>query len=80
MISTHPHERFSAVLSLDPSNTSGFASSVGDTNPLHHDADYAAATRFGRLLDAVAVLGMPQHFCAVHHFLWHRTVVWYLRV
>jgi 3-hydroxybutyryl-CoA dehydratase len=50
MISTHPHERFSAVLSLDPSNTSGFARSVGDTNPLHHDADYAAATRFGRLL------------------------------
>jgi hypothetical protein len=30
MISTHPHERFSAVLSLDPSNTSGFARSVGD--------------------------------------------------
>jgi acyl dehydratase len=50
MISTHPHEHFSAVLSLDPSNTSGFARSVGDTNPLHHDVDYATATRFGRLL------------------------------
>jgi 3-hydroxybutyryl-CoA dehydratase len=50
MISTQPHERFSAVVSLDPSATSAFAHAVGDTNPMHHDADYAATTRFGRLL------------------------------
>jgi 3-hydroxybutyryl-CoA dehydratase len=50
MISTRPHERFSAVVSLDPSATSAFARAVGDTNPVHHDADYAATTRFGRLL------------------------------
>jgi 3-hydroxybutyryl-CoA dehydratase len=50
MISTRPHERFSAVLSLDPSATSAFAHAVGDTNPVHHDADFAAGTRFGRLL------------------------------
>jgi 3-hydroxybutyryl-CoA dehydratase len=50
MISTQPHERFSAVVSLDPRATSAFAHAVGDTNPLHHDADYAATTRFGRLL------------------------------
>jgi hypothetical protein len=29
MISTHPHERFSAVVSLDPTNTSTFARTVG---------------------------------------------------
>jgi acyl dehydratase len=50
MISTHPHERFSAVVSLEPSATSAFAHAVGDTNPVHHDAEYAAASRFGRLL------------------------------
>jgi 3-hydroxybutyryl-CoA dehydratase len=50
MISTQPHERFSAVVSLDLSATSAFAHAVGDTNPMHHDADYASTTRFGRLL------------------------------
>jgi acyl dehydratase len=45
-----PHERFSAVVSLDPTATSAFAHAVGDTNPMHHDADLAAKSRFGRLL------------------------------
>ncbi len=47
---THPHERFSAQVSLDPSTVSAFASAVGDTNPVHHDADLAAKSRFGRLI------------------------------
>jgi len=50
MISTQPHERFSAVLSLDPGTVSAFAHAVGDTNPAHHDADAAAKSRFGRLI------------------------------
>jgi 3-hydroxybutyryl-CoA dehydratase len=49
MTRTHPHERFSQVLSLQPSATSAFAHAAGDPNPLHHDAAYAATTRFGRL-------------------------------
>jgi acyl dehydratase len=50
MIQTQPHERFSARLSLDPGATSAFARAAGDLNPLHHDADFAATTRFGRML------------------------------
>ena len=50
MMHAQPHERFSARLSLTPGETSAFANAVGDLNPLHHDADFAAKTRFGRLL------------------------------
>ncbi len=50
MIHTQPHERFSTRLSLEPSTVSAFAHAVGDTNPVHHDADLAAKSRFGRLI------------------------------
>ena len=50
MIYAQPHERFSAMVALDPQATSAFAYSVGDTNPVHHDAAVAAQSRFGRLI------------------------------
>jgi len=50
MIYAQPHERFSAVVALDPEATSAFAHAVGDTNPVHHDAELAAQSRFGRLI------------------------------
>jgi len=50
MMQTRPHERFSAEVSLDPRATSAFAHAVGDTNPVHHDAELAAKSRFGRLI------------------------------
>jgi acyl dehydratase len=45
-----PHERFSTLVALQPEATSAFAYAVGDTNPVHHDAEIAANSRFGRLL------------------------------
>jgi len=50
MMHAAPHERFSAVLALAPDAASAFARAAGDLNPLHHDAEFAATTRFGRML------------------------------
>jgi acyl dehydratase len=50
MMQTLPHERFSAEVTLEPNAVSAFAHSVGDSNPMHHDADLAAKSRFGRLI------------------------------
>jgi acyl dehydratase len=41
-------ERFSSVVTLDPRGVGEFATTIGDDNPIHHDAEYAAGTRFGR--------------------------------
>jgi acyl dehydratase len=45
-----PHERFSSQLTLDPVTVAGFATAVGDDNPVHHDSTFAASTRYGRLI------------------------------
>jgi len=37
-------------VTLTPASVSEFARNVGDDNPVHHDAEYAAGTRFGRLI------------------------------
>jgi acyl dehydratase len=36
------------VVIFDPANVSAFAESVGDTNPVHHDFEFAASTRYKR--------------------------------
>jgi len=44
----HPRERFSSEVTLDPAAVVEFANAAGDNNPIHHDPEFAAATRFGR--------------------------------
>lgn len=46
----NPHDRFSAKYSLTPELVAAYALSVGDDNPIHHDPEFAAKTRFGRLI------------------------------
>ncbi len=43
-----PHDRFSAEYALTPEIVSKQALAVGDDNPIHHDFDFAAGTRYGR--------------------------------
>ena len=45
-----PRERFSAEVTLTPAMVAAYARAAGDTNPVHHDAEFASGTRYGRLI------------------------------
>ncbi len=45
-----PRERFSSKVSLTPAMVAAFAQAAGDTNPVHHDSEFAAGTRYGKLI------------------------------
>ena len=49
-VRAYPRERFSAEMTLTPALVAAYAQAAGDTNPVHHDPDFAAATRYGRLI------------------------------
>jgi acyl dehydratase len=46
----HPYERFGRETTLTPAAVREYALGVGDTNPVHHDPEFAATTRYGRLI------------------------------
>jgi 3-hydroxybutyryl-CoA dehydratase len=48
VVRAFPRERFSSKVSLTPALVSAYAEGAGDTNPVHHDSVFAAATRYGR--------------------------------
>jgi 3-hydroxybutyryl-CoA dehydratase len=43
-----PRERFWSEIQLSPAIVSQYATAAGDTNPVHHDPEFAATTRYGR--------------------------------
>lgn len=47
-MNVRPHDRFSAEYALTLEMVARQALAVGDDNPIHHDSDFAADTRFGR--------------------------------
>jgi acyl dehydratase len=46
----YPGERFCSEVTLTPAMVRDYAHAAGDDNPVHHDADFAASTRYGRLI------------------------------
>ncbi len=44
----YPRERFSSEVVLTPAKVAEFANAAGDNNPIHHDPEFAANTRFGK--------------------------------
>ena len=46
----YPGERFSAEVTLTPESVGAYARAAGDDNPVHHDPQFAASTRYGRLI------------------------------
>jgi acyl dehydratase len=44
----YPRERFSSEVTLSPETVVSFANAAGDNNPIHHDPEFAATTRFRR--------------------------------
>ena len=46
----YPGERFSCEVTLTPAMVGAYARAAGDDNPVHHDPDFAASTRYGRLI------------------------------
>ena len=45
-----PHDRFSREITLTPESVAQYARAAGDDNPVHFDAEFAAGTRYQRLI------------------------------
>ena len=50
LMEVRPHQRFSREITLTPELVGAYARAAGDDNPVHHDAEFAATTRYGRLI------------------------------
>lgn len=61
-------ESFGRERTFEAPEVAAFARSVGDTNPLHHDPDVAARTRFGGLIVSGPQLSAELSALVAHRF------------
>ena len=71
----YPHERFSSEIKLTPKMVREYALAVGDTNPVHHDPEFAATTRYGRLIASGAHTAALLFALTASHFSSNGSVV-----
>lgn len=70
-MSIQAHERFSKTLVLSAAEISAFAHAAGDTNPLHHDAEFAMQSRYGGVIasgpqtSALLMGAVAAHFSSI---------------
>lgn len=74
-MSPQPRERFSSCITLNPAMVGEFASTVGDTNPVHHDPQFAAATRYKRVIASGTHTGALLLALTASHFSRHCAMV-----
>jgi 3-hydroxybutyryl-CoA dehydratase len=75
MMRPRRHERFATTVRLTPSTVSAFAEAAGDHNPLHHDADYAAHSRYLRPIASGTQTASHLMALTATHFSTHGAVV-----
>jgi 3-hydroxybutyryl-CoA dehydratase len=49
-MNVRPHDRFSSEVTLSPDRVAEYALAAGDSNPIHFDAEFAAQTRYRRII------------------------------
>jgi 3-hydroxybutyryl-CoA dehydratase len=67
-MNVQPHDRFSSKVRLTPEAVRAYAVSVGDDNPVHHDAEFAAGTRFGKVIASGTQTGALLLALTAKHF------------
>lgn len=50
LVSVQPHDRFAKTVRLSEEEIRALATASGDPNPIHHDSEYAATTRYGGIV------------------------------
>lgn len=65
---TRPGERFSKSVRISAADAAQFARAAGDDNPLHHDPQHAARTRFGRVIASGPQTSALLMACTASHF------------
>lgn len=72
---TKPGEQFSETVRLTMEDAIAFAHAAGDHNPIHHDAEHAARTRYKRLIVSGTQTAARLMALTATHFCKHSGVV-----